>query len=80
MVFNKPNLSILLHVKDSTTRKVLILFLQEVQQDIVFRHAQLTVSRRREEQLPWIQAHVISAINRIHVLLEYQGVLLTLMH
>jgi hypothetical protein len=41
IVFNKPHPSILLHVTDATTRKVLILFLQETKRDIVYRRAQL---------------------------------------
>jgi hypothetical protein len=71
IIYNKPKSSILLHVKDGTTRNVLILFLQEVKQDIVFRHAQLTVPRRWEEPLPRIQAQLLSVI----ALFEYQGVI-----
>ncbi len=41
IVFNKPHPSILLHVPEGTTRKVLILFLQEIKRDIIFRRAQL---------------------------------------
>jgi hypothetical protein len=55
--------------------KVLITFLQEVRQDIVFRHAQLTALRRCEEMLPRIRAHLFSVVNKIRALLEYQGVL-----
>jgi hypothetical protein len=39
IIFNKPHPSILLHVPDGTTRKVLILFLQEVKRDIIFRRS-----------------------------------------
>jgi hypothetical protein len=52
IVFNKPNPSILLHVKDATTPKVLILFLQEIKRDIIYRRAQLQEPRRREELHP----------------------------
>jgi hypothetical protein len=45
--FNKPHPSILLHIKDATTQKVLILLLQETKRDIIFRHAQLQTPRRR---------------------------------
>jgi hypothetical protein len=41
IVFNKPHPLILLHVPDGTTRKVLILFLQEIKRDIIFRRAAL---------------------------------------
>jgi hypothetical protein len=72
IVFNKPHPSILLHVTESTTRKVLILFLQEIKRDIINRRAQPC---RREELHPRIQAHLVSVINKISALLEYQGAL-----
>jgi hypothetical protein len=75
IVFNKPHLSILLRITDATTRKVLILYLQEIKRDIIYRHAQLQEPRRREELHPCIQAHLISVINKISALLEYQGAL-----
>jgi hypothetical protein len=75
IVFNKPHPSILLHVKDATTQKVLILFLQEIKRDIIYRRTQLQEPRRREELHPRIQAHLVSVINKINALLEYQGTL-----
>jgi hypothetical protein len=54
---------------------VLILFLQEVKWDSIFRNAQLTVPRGSKELLPRIQAHIPSVVNKISALLEYQGVL-----
>jgi hypothetical protein len=74
IVFNKPHPSILLHVPDGTTRKVLILFLQEIKRDIIFRRAQLAEPRRREELQPRIQAHLLSVISKLQAFLEYQGV------
>jgi hypothetical protein len=41
-VYNKPHPSILLHVKDATTRKIFILPLQEIKWYITHRHAELT--------------------------------------
>ncbi len=74
IVFNKPHPSILLHVKDATTRKVLILFLQEIKRDIIYRRAQLQEPRQREEMHPRIQAHLVSVINKVNARLEYQGI------
>jgi hypothetical protein len=73
IVFNKPHPSFLLHVPDCTTRKVLILLLQEVKRDI--SRAQLAEPRRREELQPRIQAHLLSVISKLQAFLEYQGVL-----
>jgi hypothetical protein len=50
-------------------------FLQEIKRDIIYRRAQLQEPRRREELHPRIQAHLISVINKISSLLEYQGTL-----
>jgi hypothetical protein len=75
IVFNKPHPSILQHITDATTRKVLILFLQEIKRDIIYRRAQLQEPCRREELHPRIQAHLVSVINKISVLLEYQSAL-----
>jgi hypothetical protein len=75
IVFNKPHSSVLLHVPDGTTRKILILFLQEIKRDIIFRRAQLAEPRRREELQPRIQAHLLSVISKLQSFLEYQGVL-----
>jgi hypothetical protein len=75
IVFNKPHPSILLHIKDATTQQVLILLFQETKHDIIFRHAQLQTQRRREELHPCIQARLVSVVNKIIALLEYQGVL-----
>jgi hypothetical protein len=65
IVFNKPHPSILLHITDATTRKVLILFLsvQEIKRDIINRRDQLQEPHRREELHPRIQAHLMSMIN-----------------
>jgi hypothetical protein len=75
IAFNKPHPSILLHIPDATTRKVLILLLQEIKRDIVYRRAQLQEPQGREELYPRIQAHLLSVINKILALLEYQGAL-----
>ncbi len=75
IVFNKPHPSILLHVPDGTTRKILIPFLQEIKRDIIFRRAQLAEPRRHEELQPRIQAHLLSVISKLQSFLEYQEVL-----
>jgi hypothetical protein len=58
-----------------TTRKVLILLLQEIKRNIIYRRAQLQEPCRREELHPRIQAHLTSVIKKISSLLEYQGTL-----
>jgi hypothetical protein len=67
--------SVLLHLQDSSSQKVFILFLQEVKRDpdTVFRHAQLKTSRRQEKLQLHIQAHLLLVVKKINDLLEYQG-------
>jgi hypothetical protein len=76
IVYNKAHPSINLHLKESNTRQVVIISLQEVKHDIVFRYAQLKDPRRREDLQPRIQAHLLSVAKKIIALLEYQGILL----
>jgi hypothetical protein len=73
IVFNKPHPSILLHIPDSTSRKILILLLREIKPDIIYRRVPLQEPRRSEELHPRIQAHLVSVINKISALLEFQG-------
>jgi hypothetical protein len=75
IIFNKSHPSILLHIKDASTQKVLIILLPKTKCDIIFRHAQLQTLRRREELHACIQANLVSVVNKIIALLEYQGVL-----
>ncbi len=70
---HKPHMS-LLHLLDSTTQKVAILFLQEVKQDIVLWHAQLKNPRIQDDLQTHIQAHLLLVRKKITVFMEYQGV------
>jgi hypothetical protein len=49
IAFNKLHPSLLLYLQDNNTRKLVILLLQEVNCDTIFRHVQLQVPRRQEE-------------------------------
>jgi hypothetical protein len=68
IIFNKSHPSILLHIKDASTQKVLIILLPETKREIIFRHAQLQIPRRREELLACIQANLVSVVNKINAL------------
>jgi hypothetical protein len=71
-VFNKPHPSILLHLQESNTWKVVIFLPEEVKRDILSR---MHPSRRQEELQPRIQAHLVSVVKKFTALLEYQGIL-----
>ncbi len=75
VVLNKHHPSPLLYLQGSETRKVIILLLQEVKQDIVYQHAHLKNPRLQEELQPRIQAHILSVVKKVTALLEYQSVL-----
>ncbi len=51
---NKPHPSILLHLQDTKTRKVIILLIQEIKRDIIYLHTQLKYPRRQENLLSTI--------------------------
>jgi hypothetical protein len=74
-VYNKAHPSILLHVKDSTNRKTIILLLQEIKQDIIYRHAQLSTPCSGAEVHERIQARLLAVTKKFSSLLKYQGVL-----
>jgi hypothetical protein len=69
IIFKKAHPSILLHIEDASTQKVLIILLPETKRDIIVRHAQLQTSRRREELHDRIQANLVSVVNKIIALL-----------
>jgi hypothetical protein len=75
IVFNKLHQSILLHLQDSKTQKVIILLLREIKRDTVYRHAQLKNPKRQEELQLRIQAHLLSVVKKVMAFLEYHGVL-----
>ncbi len=74
IVCNKPHPFILLNLQYKNTRKVVILFPQQMKH-VIIRHAQLMAPRRQKELQLGIQAYLLSVVDKICPLLDYQGIL-----
>jgi hypothetical protein len=73
VIYNIPHPSLILHIHDQATRNTLLLLIQEVKRDIIYRRMNLPQSARQPTD-PWrIKAHIDSAIKRLRSYLEYIG-------
>ena len=73
IIFNVPHPSIQLYEEDALVKKIIILYIQELKRDIIYRKMNLTENHRnREVPLFRIQAHIMTTMNKIISLLEYQ--------
>ena len=75
IIYNKPHPVLKTHVENATTRTVIILLIQEIKRDIIYRRAQITQPRREPVFPQRIQAHILSSIQKVQSYLEYQGIL-----
>jgi hypothetical protein len=67
IIFNKPHPAILL-------RYSILVLIQEVKRDIIFRRMQLLVPTQQAVLQIRIQAHLLSVTRKLTSLLEYQGI------
>jgi hypothetical protein len=74
IVYNVPHPSIQLHLQDGEIKKTLILFIQEIKRDIMYRRINIMEGHRnRQMPLVRIQAHILSVVKKIISILNYQG-------
>ena len=74
IVYNVPHPSIQLHLQDGEIKKTLILFIQEIKRDIMYRRMNIMEGHRnRQMPLVRIQAHILSVVKKIISILNYQG-------
>jgi len=74
IVYNVPHPSIQLHLQDGEIKKTLILFIQEIKRDIMYRRMNIMEGHRnRQMPLVRIQAHIMSVVKKIISILNYQG-------
>jgi hypothetical protein len=76
IIFNAAPPGLLLHIKDDTSRTIILQHIQETKRDIIYRR--MNIRENQEGQLTpliRIQAHIISTINKLISLMEYQGLL-----
>jgi hypothetical protein len=74
IVFNKPHPAIMLRITDPLVRSSILVLIQEIKRDIIFRRMQLKEPSRQEVSKVRICAHLLSCIRKLSSLLEYQGI------
>ena len=74
IIFNKPHPAILLRITDKLVQYSILVLIQEIKRNIIFRRMQLTEPARLEISKIRLQAHLISVTRKLISLLEYQGI------
>jgi hypothetical protein len=74
IIFNKPHPAIMLRVSDKLIRNVILVLIQEIKRDVIFRRMQLNEPLWQEVPKIRMQAHLLSVIRKLTSLLEYQGI------
>jgi hypothetical protein len=73
VIYNIPHPLLLLHVHDQATRNALLLLIQEVKRDIIYRRMNLPPSAQQATDPRRITAHIDSIIRRLCSYLQYIG-------
>ncbi len=73
IIFNIPHPSLLLHIHEKTSRNAILLLIQEVKRDIIFRRMNLPPSVQRITDPRRLAAHLNSTICRLRSYLQYIG-------
>jgi hypothetical protein len=73
-MFNKPHPALLLQISDKLIRYSILVVIQEIKRNIIFRRMQLTEPLRQEVPKIRMQAHLLLVIRKLISLLEYQGI------
>ncbi len=74
IIYNKPHPAILLRISDKLVRCSILVIIQEIKRNIIFRRMQLTEPSRQEVPRLSLQAHLLLVTQKLISLLEYQGI------
>jgi hypothetical protein len=74
IIYNKPHPAILLRILDKLVGYRILVTIQEIKRNIIFRRMQLTEPSRQEVPRIRLQAHLLSVTRKLISLLEYQGI------
>jgi hypothetical protein len=74
IIYNKPHPTILLRLTDKLVRFCVLVLVQEIKRNIIFRRMQITEPIRQEVPRLRMQAHLLAVIRKLSSLLEYQGI------
>jgi hypothetical protein len=73
IIFNIPLPSLLLYVPDKETRNAILLLVQEIKRDIIYRRMNLPQSAQQVTHPQRLIAHLDSSIRRLLSYLQYIG-------
>jgi hypothetical protein len=75
IIFNIPHPSLILHIQDKPSRNAILLLIQEVKRDIIYRRMNLPPSAQRVPDPRRLAAHLDSTIRRLRSYLQYIGLM-----
>jgi hypothetical protein len=73
VIFNIPHQSLLLHIKDKASRNAILLLIQEIKRDLIYRRMNLPPSANQVTDSRRLAAHLDSVIRRLRSYLQYIG-------
>jgi hypothetical protein len=73
IIFNIPHPSLLLYIPDKETRNIILLLVQEIKRDIIYRRMNLPGSAQQVTHPQRLAAHLDSSIRRLISYLQYIG-------
>jgi hypothetical protein len=75
IIFNIPHPSIILHIHDKPSRNAILLLVQEVKRDLIYRRMNLPPSAQQITDPRRLAAHLDSTIRRLRSYLQYIGLM-----
>jgi hypothetical protein len=75
IIFNIPHPSLLLHIQDKPSRNAILLLIQEVKHDLIYRRMNLPPSAQQISDPRRIAVHLDTSIRRLRSYLLYIGLL-----
>jgi hypothetical protein len=73
IIYNVLHPSLLIHIRDKLSRNTLLMLMQEIKQDIIFRRMNLPPSARLPTEPQRLAAHLNSTLTRLRSYLQYIG-------
>jgi hypothetical protein len=75
IIFNIPHPSLILHIHDKSSRNAILLLIQEVKRDLIYRRMNLPPSAQQVTDPRRLTAHLDSTIRRLRSYLQYIGLM-----
>ncbi len=75
IIFNIPHPSLFLHIQDKSSRNAILLLIQELKRDIIYRRMNLPPSVQQVPDPRRLAAHLDSTIRRLRSYLQYIGLM-----